>query len=75
MKAMVLRKKGEPFVLEERPDPKPGPGEAVAKVFACGSGLTIHHARAGRVAVNYPVIIGHEVAGEIVEAGAGVRNV
>ncbi len=27
MKAMVLRQKNEPFVLEERPDPKAGPGE------------------------------------------------
>ena len=74
MKAMVLRKKNEPFVLEERPDPKAGPGEAVARVIACGSGLTIHHARAGRVAINYPIIIGHEVLGEIVETGLGVQG-
>jgi D-arabinose 1-dehydrogenase-like Zn-dependent alcohol dehydrogenase len=74
MKAMVLRKKDEPFVLEERPDPKPGAGEAVARVIACGSGLTIHHARAGRVAVNYPIIIGHEVLGEIVETGPDVQG-
>ncbi|OGP68858.1 MAG: hypothetical protein A2170_07810 [Deltaproteobacteria bacterium RBG_13_53_10] len=74
MKAMVLRQKNEPFVLENRPDPKAGAGEAVARVIACGSGLTIHHARAGRVAINYPVIIGHEVLGEIVETGPGVRG-
>ena len=74
MKAMVLREKNEPFVLEERPDPTAGPGEAVARVIACGSGLTIHHARAGRVAVNYPIVIGHEVLGEIVETGPGVRG-
>jgi len=74
MKAMVLRQKNEPFVLEERPDPRAGAGEAVARVIACGAGLTIHHARAGRVAVNYPIIIGHEVLGEIVETGQGVRD-
>jgi len=74
MKAMVLRKKNEPFVLEERPDPKAGSGEAVARVIACGSGLTIHHARSGRVAINYPIIIGHEVLGEIVETGSGVQG-
>ncbi|HYB75121.1 MAG TPA: zinc-binding dehydrogenase [Candidatus Sulfotelmatobacter sp.] len=74
MKAMVLRKKDEPFVMETRPDPRAGPGEAVARVIACGSGLTIHHARAGRVAINYPIIIGHEVLGEIVEAGPGVQG-
>ena len=32
MKAQVLYKGGQPFVLEDRPDPEPGPGEAVAKV-------------------------------------------
>ncbi len=74
MKAMVLRAKKEPFVLEERSNPQAGPGEAVARVFACGSGLTIHHARAGRVEVNYPIIIGHEVLGEIVETGPGVQG-
>ncbi len=76
MKAMVLRQKNEPFVLEERPEPKAGPGEVVAKVLACGSGLTIHHARAGRArdTVKYPIVIGHEVLGEVVETGAGVQD-
>ena len=58
------------------PDPTPGPGEAVARVLACGSGLTIHHARAGRLKLNhYPRIIGHEITGEIVAVGAGVTEV
>jgi D-arabinose 1-dehydrogenase-like Zn-dependent alcohol dehydrogenase len=74
MKAMVLRQKNEPFVLENRPDPQAGPGEAVARVFACGSGLTIHHTRVGRTVTNYPIIIGHEVVGEIVEIGPGVQT-
>jgi hypothetical protein len=38
---MVLRTPNTPFVTEERPDPKAGPGEAVARVFACGAGLTL----------------------------------
>jgi len=69
MKAMVLRGPGEPFVLEQRPDPAPGPGEAVARVLACGSGLTIQHVRAGRTGANFPIIIGHEITGEIVAVG------
>lgn len=69
MKAMVLRKGGEPFVLEERPDPTPGPGEAVARVLACGSGLTIQHVRAGRTKANFPIVIGHEMTAEIVAVG------
>ena len=51
MKAMLLTGAGRPLVLENVPDPRPGPGEAVAKVFACGAGLTVHHARAGRLKV------------------------
>ena len=74
MKAMVLKSKNTPFVLETVPDPVPGAGEAVAKVLACGAGLTIHHTRAGRVPIEYPRIIGHEIAGEIVALGQGVSG-
>jgi propanol-preferring alcohol dehydrogenase len=73
MKAILLNGPGMPFVLDTVPDPTPGPGEAVARVLACGSGLTIHHARAGRLKLShYPRIIGHEITGEIVAVGAGV---
>lgn len=72
MKAMVLKAANTPLVLETVPDPVPGPGEAVAKVLACGAGLTIHHARAGRVPVRYPRILGHEITAEIVALGSGV---
>ena len=75
MKAILLTGPGQPFELATVPDPTPGPGEAVARVLACGSGLTIHHARAGRLKLNhYPRIIGHEITGEIVALGAGVTN-
>ncbi|MBX6425037.1 MAG: zinc-binding dehydrogenase [Variibacter sp.] len=74
MKAMVLHAPRTPFVMEERPDPKPGRGEAVARVFACGAGLTIEHVRAGRVPfATFPRIIGHEISGEIVEVGPEVQ--
>lgn len=72
MKAMVLKAANTPLVLETVPDPVPGPGEAVARVLSCGAGLTIHHARAGRVPVTYPRILGHEITGEIVALGSGV---
>ena len=47
-------------------------GEVVAKVYACGSGLTIQHFKAGRVPAVFPRIIGHEICAEVVEVGAGV---
>ena len=75
MKAMVLREPGKPFVEEEYPDPVPGPGEATAKILACGAGLTIHHARMGRVpGVHYPLIIGHEITAVITACGEGVEG-
>ena len=74
MKAMVLKGPNLPFQLEQRPDPAAGPGEAVARVITCGAGLTIQHAKAGRRKVQFPRIIGHEITGEIVEVGAGVRG-
>jgi propanol-preferring alcohol dehydrogenase len=74
MKAMVLHAPGEPFVLETRPDPTPGPGEAVARVLACGSGLTIQHVRAGRTGANFPIVIGHEITGEIVAVGPAAET-
>jgi len=72
MKALVLKAANTPFELMEVPDPVAGPGEAVAKVHACGAGLTIQHFKAGRVPAVFPRILGHETCAEIVEVGAGV---
>src|SRR6476646_12259774 len=74
MKAMVLTGPNLPFQLQQRPDPAAGPGEAVARVMTCGAGLTIQHSKAGRRKVQFPRIIGHEITGEIVEVGGGVRG-
>jgi propanol-preferring alcohol dehydrogenase len=74
MKAMILRGANAPFEMADLPDPVAGPGEAVARVLACGAGLTIQHIKAGRIRADFPRIIGHEITGEIVEAGAGVRS-
>lgn len=74
MKAMILKGANVPFELADLPDPVAGPGEAVARVFACGAGLTIQHIKAGRIKADFPRIIGHEITGEIVEVGAGVTS-
>ena len=67
MKAMVLEAPNTPFVLKQVPDPEPGPGEAVARVLACGSGLTIQHVKAGRTPAEFPRIIGHEIGSLLFE--------
>lgn len=56
--------------------PTPGPREALLKVHACsvcGSDIKIY--RYGNKRLNYPVIVGHEIAGEVVQVGADVQAV
>ncbi len=72
---MVLTASNSPFQLTDLPDPVAGEGEAIARVLSCGAGLTIQHMRAGRIKVDYPRIIGHEITAEIVEVGQGVTGV
>lgn len=61
-------------VLEEVPDPVPGPGEVLIEVEACGVGLTVLNCINGDLADDpdlLPVVPGHELAGRVVEAGPG----
>ncbi len=74
MKAMILKGPKTAFERVDVPDPVAGPGEAVARVLACGSGLTIQHIKAGRIAAEFPRIIGHEITGEIVAVGKGASG-
>jgi alcohol dehydrogenase, propanol-preferring len=74
MRAMVLHAVGAAFELEERRVPTPGADEALIRVRACGAGLTVHHAKIGTSPATLPVIMGHEIAGEIVEVGSAVAG-
>jgi D-arabinose 1-dehydrogenase-like Zn-dependent alcohol dehydrogenase len=73
MKVAQVSKAGGDFEIVERAIPKPGAGEALIKVQACGvchsDSLTKEGAWPG---IQYPRIPGHEVAGVIHEMGAGV---
>jgi alcohol dehydrogenase, propanol-preferring len=72
MFAMVLRAKGAPLVLEERPDPTPGPGEIRVRVEACAVCRTDLHVVDGELAhVRYPIVPGHEIVGIVDALGAG----
>jgi 2-desacetyl-2-hydroxyethyl bacteriochlorophyllide A dehydrogenase len=57
------------------PDPAPAAGEIVVKVGACGICGTDQHIAAGEFPPTpYPIVPGHEFAGEVVEVGAGVTT-
>jgi L-iditol 2-dehydrogenase len=57
--------------LEERPKPQAGPGELVFRVEA--SGICGSDAMEWYRIKKAPIVLGHEVAGEVVEVGPGVR--
>jgi hypothetical protein len=68
--------------LVDIPVPKPGPGEVLAKVKAtgvCGSDVHMYQKdEAGYTAYpghcKFPVVLGHEWSGEVVEVGKGVET-
>lgn len=76
MKAMVLREFDRPLSLEQVPDPRPSPEEVVVRVKACGVCYTDVKVSKGQVAATrLPHILGHEIAGDVVEVGGSVKDV
>jgi D-arabinose 1-dehydrogenase-like Zn-dependent alcohol dehydrogenase len=78
MKAMVVRQPGgvEAMRLETLPDPKAGPREVVIEVEACGVCFHDILTRNGtlKAGVKMPCVLGHEISGIVIEAGAEVRR-
>lgn len=76
MKAMVLRDIGRPLVLEERPDPLPGPGEIRLRVEACAVCRTDLHVVDGDLPrPRLPLVPGHEIVGIVDLVGEGIDPV
>jgi D-arabinose 1-dehydrogenase-like Zn-dependent alcohol dehydrogenase len=75
MKVAVVPKAGGDFQIVEREIPKPGAGQVLIKVQACGvchsDVLTKDGSWPG---IQYPRVPGHEIAGVIDELGAGVAE-
>lgn len=72
MKAVVLREFGAShnLLMESVPVPKPGRGEVLIQVHACG--VCYHdviNRRGNLPRTHVPAILGHEAAGEVVEVG------
>ena len=65
--------------VEMRPDPHPGAGEVIVRFAAggiCGSDLHYYHeGRVGNFELREPMVLGHELAGEVAEIGEGVTKV
>jgi alcohol dehydrogenase, propanol-preferring len=75
MRAAVLEEAGQPLQLRIVPLPRPGPGQILLRVLACGVCRTDLHIADGELTKpKLPLILGHEIVGEIVELGMDVTN-
>ncbi len=70
MRAIVVSEPGAEFELEQREIPEPGPEDALVRVHACGVCHSDSFAKEGGYpGVSYPLVPGHEIAGEIAALG------
>ncbi len=82
MRAAILKKPGDRFYIEEVETPKPSGSEVLVRVRAagmCHSDIHIWEGHYGPIRVEergirFPLIMGHEIAGEIAEIGDQVRG-
>ena len=75
MRAMRLHATGRALVQETLDVPRPGPGEVLLAVGACGVCRTDLHIFDGEVeGARLPLVPGHEIVGEVVECGEGARR-
>lgn len=75
IRALVVRDAGGRPAVEEVRLPEIGPGQVRVRIRAagvCHSDLSMMN---GTLRPPHPVVLGHEAAGEVVEAGAGVTRV
>src|ERR1700690_4469496 len=79
MRAAVLHAFKQPLTIEEVERPKPAEDEVLIQVEACGVCHSDLHVADGdwpqfaRI-VKRPLILGHEIAGRVIEKGAAVRD-
>jgi propanol-preferring alcohol dehydrogenase len=75
MRAMVLDAPGRSLRGAELPDPVPGPGQVRVRVRACGVCRTDLHVVDGELPdPKLPLVLGHQVVGEVDVLGAGVEE-
>lgn len=75
MRAMLLDQPRHPLREAMVPDPKPGAGQVLLRVAACGVCRTDLHVADGELAEpKLPLVLGHEIVGRVVAAGPGAAR-
>jgi L-iditol 2-dehydrogenase len=62
------------FEIVESPTPRPGPGQVLVAVSACGVCASELESWTGRSEPTYPLHLGHEVSGTVAEVGERVES-
>jgi threonine 3-dehydrogenase len=79
MRALAKTRPAPGAELVERPVPSPGPGEVLLRIEAasiCGTDAHLYHWDPWAAEIlKPPIILGHELAGRVAGAGAGVTRV
>jgi L-iditol 2-dehydrogenase len=74
MKALLLSQYNQ-LEIADLPEPKPGPGEVLIRVAACGiCGSDVHGYDGSSGRRIPPIVMGHEAAGIVAALGDGVTN-
>jgi len=75
MRAMVLERQRQPLGLAELPDPRPGAGQVLLAVSACGVCRTDLHIADGELTEpKLPLAMGHQIVATVAEAGEGAER-
>lgn len=75
MRLMQLDAAGRPLRLVRREVRRPGPGQLLLRVCACGVCRTDLHIVDGELPrLGHPIVPGHEVVGTVVETGPGAQR-
>jgi propanol-preferring alcohol dehydrogenase len=75
MRAMVLERQRQPLGLAELPDPRPGAGQVLVSVNACGVCRTDLHILDGELSEpKLPLVPGHQIVGSVVAVGEGAER-
>lgn len=77
MKAIAVKKPGVVELVDDVPIPVVGDYEALVKVACCGfcNGTDLQIIEGSMDFNRYPLVLGHEGSGEVVEIGRKVRNI
>ncbi|EGX89611.1 alcohol dehydrogenase [Cordyceps militaris CM01] len=73
-KAVVIENANGPFKIAERPLKAPAAGEVLVKVLACGVCFSDVAIASGEMGSVFPRVPGHEIVGDIVQVGDGIKH-